>query len=59
VDGTSYFLSRISLQPTREPGMARWRKKLFVGLARNSADPVQYFGLPAGRTVVMGSQIEF
>ena len=40
------------------PGMAMWRKKLFVVIARNAANPVAYFGLPDDRTVVMGSHIE-
>ena len=38
--------------------MARWRKTLFVGLAHNAADPAAYFGLPADRTVTMGSDVE-
>jgi KUP system potassium uptake protein len=37
--------------------MARWRKKLFLAVARNAADPVLYFGLPVERTVVMGSHV--
>ena len=44
-------------RPTR-PGMARWRKKLFLAIARNAANPVEYFHLPDDRTVVMGSHIE-
>jgi KUP system potassium uptake protein len=58
VDRASYFLSRITIVPTGAPGMAPWRKKLFVAIARNAANPVVYFGLPDDRTVVMGSQIE-
>jgi KUP system potassium uptake protein len=54
----SYFISRITITPTRAPGMARWRKRLFIGLARNAANPVAYFGLPDDRTVVMGSHVE-
>ena len=38
--------------------MATWRKKLFVAIARNAANPVAYFGLPDDRTVVMASHIE-
>jgi KUP system potassium uptake protein len=38
--------------------MPKWRKKLFVAISRNAADPVEYFGLPGDRTVVMGSHIE-
>jgi KUP system potassium uptake protein len=54
----SYFLSRITIIPTGAPGMARWRKRLFVAMARNAANPVAYFGLPDDRTVVMGSHVE-
>src|SRR5262249_17987423 len=31
-----YFVSSIRIQPTSAPGMARWRKRLFVVLARNA-----------------------
>ena len=54
----SYFLSRATLRPSRTPGMRRWRKALFRGLARNAANPAAYFGLPDEQTVVMGSQID-
>jgi KUP system potassium uptake protein len=54
----SYFLSRMTTVPTSAPGMARWRKKLFVAIARNAASPVAYFGLPDDGTVVMGSNVE-
>ena len=57
-DTASYFLSRASLHTTSAPGMARWRKALFVHLAHNAANPADYFALPAGRTVVMGSQVD-
>ncbi len=57
LEGASYFLSRILIAPTREPGMARWRKKIFVTMARNAASPIEHFGLPIDRTVAMGSQI--
>ena len=43
---------------TKAPGMAMWRKKLFVVIARNAANPVAYFGLPDDRTIVMASHIE-
>ncbi len=57
-DTASYFLSRATLTPTRAPGMQRWRKMLFIGMAHNAADPSTRFGLPPDRTVVMGSQVE-
>ncbi|MGY1729204.1 potassium transporter Kup [Geodermatophilus sp. SYSU D01062] len=54
----SYFISRGPIRRTRTPGMARWRKVLFLGLARNAADPAAYFGLPVDRTVTMGSPVD-
>ncbi len=57
-DGCSYFLSRITIVRTEAEGMARWRKQLFIAIARNSADPVEYFALPLDRTVTLGSQID-
>jgi len=57
-DTASYFLSRAALRVTADPGMARWRKLLFVSLARNAANPTAFFGLPVDRTVVMGTHID-
>ncbi|TDW44510.1 KUP system potassium uptake protein [Curtobacterium sp. PhB42] len=55
----SYFISRGALRPMPgNRGMVAWRKKLFVGLAHNAADPAARFGLPAQRTVTMGSDVE-
>jgi KUP system potassium uptake protein len=54
----SYFLSRISIVPGKTPGMAQWRKKLFIAIARNAASPVPYFHLPDDRTIVMAAHIE-
>jgi KUP system potassium uptake protein len=57
LEHASYFLSRITITPNRDPGMARWRKLLFIAMARNAASPVEHFGLPAERTVTVGAQI--
>jgi KUP system potassium uptake protein len=57
-ENASYFLSEIDIVPTRKPGLARWRKRLFVALGRNAASPVEYFRLPRDRTVILGSQVE-
>jgi KUP system potassium uptake protein len=54
----SYFLSRISIVATDSPGMAVWRKKLFIAIARNAASPVPYFHLPDDRTIVMAAHVE-
>jgi KUP system potassium uptake protein len=38
--------------------MSRWRKNLFLTLAHNAADPVEYFRLPEHRTLSIGERIE-
>ncbi|MDQ6749615.1 MAG: potassium transporter Kup [Actinomycetota bacterium] len=57
IEGASYFLSRITIVPTGGAEMSRWRKKLFLALAHNAADPAEYFALPTQRVVTMGAQI--
>ncbi|WP_279579177.1 KUP/HAK/KT family potassium transporter [Fodinicola feengrottensis] len=54
----SYFLSRITIELSHQPGMHSWRKRLFIGLANNAASPAIYFRLPHERTVVMGSHVD-
>jgi KUP system potassium uptake protein len=54
----SYFLSTIDLHPGTNPGMRRWRKRLFLATARLTADAAEYFQLPRDSTVIMGSRIE-
>ena len=46
----SYFLSRMTIEHGREPGMSSWRKRLFIGLSHNAANPAAYFHLPDDRT---------
>ncbi len=59
VDEASYFLSKLELDPSPEPTMAQWRKSLFIATSYLTADAADFFHLPRGRTVIMGSQIEF
>jgi KUP system potassium uptake protein len=55
---TTFFLGRETLLPTGRARMARWRKRLFVVLARNAQTASAFFGLPPNRVVEMGAQIE-
>ncbi len=57
IEHASYFVSRMTIVPTLHPGMARWRKRLFIAMARNANSPVEHFGLPSDRTVITGSQV--
>ncbi len=57
LEDASYFLSQITIVPTRARGMNPWRKRLFLTLARNAANPVVYFRLPDERTVTVGERV--
>ncbi|HEX8976632.1 MAG TPA: KUP/HAK/KT family potassium transporter [Solirubrobacteraceae bacterium] len=57
LEHASYFVSRMTIVPSSRPGMDRWRKRLFIAMARNAASPVDHFGLPSDRTVITGSQV--
>ena len=59
LESATYFLSRITVHRSTRPGMGQLRKRLFVALARNAADPTEYFSLPIGRTVVLGARVNF
>jgi KUP system potassium uptake protein len=57
LEHATYFLSDITIVPTGAAGMAAWRKKLFVTMARNAAGAADYFRLPDGRTVSTSGRI--
>jgi KUP system potassium uptake protein len=57
LDEVAYFVSRITIARTDAPGMARWRKRLFVALAKTAASPIEYFRLPIEQTVTVGSHV--
>src|SRR5437588_7779338 len=57
LEHASYFVSRIAITPNDDPVMRRWRKKLFIAMARNASSPIEHFGLPSDRTVMIGSQV--
>jgi KUP system potassium uptake protein len=57
LEHASYFVSRIAITVTDGPGMRRWRKRVFVAMARNASSPIEHFGLPSDRTVMIGSQV--
>ncbi|WP_449245614.1 potassium transporter Kup [Desulfobacca acetoxidans] len=55
---TSFYLGRESLLTTGFSKMARWRKGLFAFLSRNAWNVSTFFGIPPGRVVELGSQVE-
>ena len=55
---TTYFLGRERLLPTGRGHLARWRKKLFIFMSRNSRTATEYFSIPPNRVVELGAQLE-
>ncbi|MGN6496743.1 MAG: potassium transporter Kup [Tsuneonella sp.] len=55
---TSFFLSRQTLLPSKNPGMPIWREKIFAWMLRNAATAMEFFRLPTNRVVELGSQVE-
>jgi KUP system potassium uptake protein len=54
---TSFFLSRRSLKPSPRGGMPLWMDRIFIALARNATDATEYFHIPTGRVVEIGTQV--
>ena len=54
----TYFLGRETIIVTRQRGMAVWREKLFVLMARNAVRATAFFRLPPERVVELGVQVE-
>jgi KUP system potassium uptake protein len=54
---TSFFLSRRCLRPAARSGMPRWQDRLFIAMARSANDATDYFQIPTGRVVEVGTQV--
>jgi KUP system potassium uptake protein len=54
----TYFLGRETIIVTDRKGMAMWREKLFVLMARNAIRATAFFRLPPERVVELGVQVE-
>jgi len=54
---TSFFLSRRALKPSPQSGMPGWQDHLFIWLARSASDATDFFQIPTGRVVEVGTQV--
>jgi KUP system potassium uptake protein len=54
---TSFFLSRRSLRPAPKSSMPLWQERLFIALARAASDATDFFHIPTGRVVEVGTQV--
>jgi KUP system potassium uptake protein len=54
---TSFFLSRRALKPSPQSGMPMWQDRIFIGLAKSASDATDFFQIPTGRVVEIGTQV--
>ena len=54
---TSFFLSRRSLKVAAQSGMPQWQDRLFIMLAKSASDASDFFQIPTGRVVEVGTQV--
>ncbi|MEH2589034.1 potassium transporter Kup [Bradyrhizobium sp. AZCC 1721] len=54
---TSFFVSRRSLKPSAQSGMPLWQDHVFIAMSRSANDATDYFQIPTGRVVEVGTQV--
>jgi KUP system potassium uptake protein len=54
---TSFFLSRRSIKISANSGMPIWMDKLYIMLSKNASDATDFFQIPTGRVVEVGTQV--
>jgi KUP system potassium uptake protein len=54
---TSFFLSRRLLKPAAQSSMPLWQDRLFIAMSRSANDATDYFQIPTGRVVEVGTQV--
>jgi KUP system potassium uptake protein len=56
-DRATYFLGREQVVADSPRGMSKWRKRMFLFMARNAEFAGESFSLPKGRIVEMGGHV--
>jgi KUP system potassium uptake protein len=54
---TTFFLGKSTIAPAPRPGLFTWRRELFRWMQRNSPTAAEYFRLPPGRVIELGTQL--
>ena len=55
---TSFFISRAMIVSSSNPGMVKWRERLFLALSKNAMNAADFFKIPTNRVIEMGTRIE-
>ena len=54
---TSFFVGRRSIKPAAKSAMPRWQDNIFLSLARRATNASDFFNIPAGRVVELGTMV--
>jgi KUP system potassium uptake protein len=54
---TSFFLSRRAIKVAAHSGMPKWQDQLYIGLAKSATDATDFFQIPTGRVMEVGTQV--
>jgi KUP system potassium uptake protein len=54
---TSFFVGRRTIKPAAKSAMPMWQDDLFLSLARRATNASDFFNIPAGRVVELGTQV--
>ncbi|AWK88023.1 potassium transporter Kup [Azospirillum thermophilum] len=55
---TSFFLGRETLIPSRRRGLPGWREPMFILMSKTALSATEFFCIPPGRVVELGTQVE-
>ncbi|MBC8160351.1 MAG: potassium transporter Kup [Roseiflexaceae bacterium] len=58
ISNAPYFVNHTRVIPSKLPGMALWRERLYTLMRRNSASAVDFFALPSTRVFEIGTSVE-
>jgi KUP system potassium uptake protein len=54
----SFFIGRANVKSSPRPGIARWRERLYSGLARIAARSTNFFRVAPDRVIELGAEVE-
>jgi KUP system potassium uptake protein len=57
-ENTTFFLSREELLPGKRSDLPPLRRRAFIQMARSAQVVADYYGLPPGRVIEIGTRLE-
>ena len=56
-DASPFFVGRRSIKPAAKSAMPGWQDSMFLSLARRATNASDFFNIPAGRVVELGTVV--